>query len=443
MKSFAFVKYGVCFCEAIWVAAGVRQPVDFKAEMQPIYLLQTFSRIDFKADVKPLYLLQTQTRDSLKVERHHSFTHSSRDASLPVVSPSSVNVSLLSRKNTASLPLLSFASGSTEKPEIQPSLDAISLLNYGSSQRTLSSADAEFAENMLESFKIAHGTSTEAMPLLDRVSAPDSARSTERSMFFVHVVLTIVVVIGVMFAAMVSVCNARTEKYEDARAILDHISKTAVPERPVYGSTTSAPQPLYSDPFEPLCTMPELQQGTSFMLPDLARMKDGIVSFDIVSGSGEIVLEGVINNEAKDAGILLQQPTTNEAAGAAVAFVSTSRAALAFGNIPIVRPSVDRPQGDHFGILKRIAMDKYSVVRKNRTVMVIEGPVAEQCLTIHTALADSSKGSQNAIGSTQPCSDKNGQRRLELHAGCGVDSGLAIICLLTIIRLEAARAAST
>merc|ERR1719160_2318017 len=72
MTSFAFI--GVCFCEAIWVAAGVRQPVDFKAEMQPIYLLQTFSRVDFKADVKPLYLLQTQTRDSLKVERHHIFT---------------------------------------------------------------------------------------------------------------------------------------------------------------------------------------------------------------------------------------------------------------------------------------------------------------------------------------------------------------------------------
>merc|ERR1719160_424221 len=111
MTSFAFI--GVCFCEAIWVAAGVRQSVDFKAEMQPIYLLQTFSRVDFKADVKPLYLLQTQTRDSLKVERHHSFTHSSRgNASLPVVSPSSVNVSSLSRKNTASLPVLSSTSGS-------------------------------------------------------------------------------------------------------------------------------------------------------------------------------------------------------------------------------------------------------------------------------------------------------------------------------------------
>jgi len=265
-------------------------------------------------------------------------------------------------------------------------------------------------------------------------------------MFILHVVLTIVVVLFVMTMAIVSACNSRTEKVDDARAILDHIAQAAVQPRPLYGATTLQPQTLYSEAFEHLCSMPEMPlEGASYLLPDLSQMKSGMASFDILSGndSREKILEGVINNEAKDAGILLQQPQSEKEPGAAVAFVSTARAALAFGNIPIVRPRGDRPQGDSFGILKRIADDKYSVVRKNRTVMVIEGNVASRCVRIHTALADSPQRSHNNIGSTRPCTDINGQAQVELHAGSGVDSGLAILCLLTIIRLEASRAGST
>lgn len=322
-------------------------------------------------------------------------------------------------------------------------MDDVAPLEYESS-KDITLADAQIAERVLGSFNKVQETLTNELPPLDTAAAQPSTNSTQRSLFIAHVALTVVVVIAVMITAIVSVCNARTEKVDDARAILEHISKAAVPPQPLYGATAKEPQPLYSEPFEHLCAVPELQaEGTSYLLPDLAQMKDGMVPFDIVNSSAETILEGVINNEAKDAGILLQQPKTDEGAGAPVAFVSTSRAALAFGSIPIVRPRVDCPAGDHFGILKRIANDKYSVVRKNRTVMVIEGHIAERCLRIHSALAESTKGSHNAIGSTRPCSDANGQARIELHAGSGVDSGLAIMCLLTIIRLEAARSGTT
>jgi hypothetical protein len=430
----------------ISVAAGIQRPIDFNGEL------------------RPLCLLQTKSGNSLKVERHHAFTNgSSIDASSGVGSTTSVNVPLLSqkgmassehlsaRKSTAALQELSSDTLDVSENSVLPStrrepqqfVDDAAPLEYETSKDIIL-ADAQIAESVLGSFNKVHGTLSDELPLFDSTAAQPSASSTQRSLLIAHVILTVVVVIAVMITAMVSICNARTEKVDDARSILEHISKAAVPPQPLYGATATETQPLYSEPFEPLCVVPEVQaEGSSYLLPDLAQMKDGVVPFDIVNSCAETILEGVINNEAKDAGILLQQPNTDDGIGAPVAFVSTSRAALAFGNIPIVRPRVDCPQGDHFGILKRIANDKYSVVRKNRTVMVIEGHIAERCLRIHSALADSTKGSHDAIGSTRPCADANGQARIELHAGSGVDSGLAIICLLTIIRLEAARSATT
>jgi len=433
------VCYGLYLCAAIWVAAGMQKPVDFKADMHP------------------LCLLQTRSGRALKVKRHNASSNASIGKAFPrVVATASVNVSLISRERKGSQSidkeLSTFAVGSAEKrlPDSkkrshQPSFDVLSVSDDENLEQPLNMADLESGENhygVLESFRKTHGDSFDALPLLDRTSA-HSPQSAERSMFIMHIFLTVVVVLGVLITAIVSACNSRTEKVEDGRAILDHISKTAVPTQPLYGATAFTQQSPHSQAFENLFAMPEVPcGGTSYSLPDLVHMKDGMASFHITSGSGEAILEGVINNEAKDAGILLQQPTTAEAAGMPVAFMSTSRAALAFGNIPIVRPRVDRPQGDNFGILKRIADDKYSVVRKSRTVMVIEGCVAERCLRIHTALADSTQKNHNTIGSTRPCHDADGQARLELHVGSGVDSGLAILCLLTIIRLEASRAAT-
>lgn len=410
--------YGLYFHAAIWVAAGVQRPVNFKDAS--------------------LCLLQTRAGDSLKVKRPHPFSNASLLAKeLMSSSKSSEPPQAVKRMPSSMLESRVAPAPLSYSKEHQLSFDALSVFDDETSGQTHHKADFKSTEHVLEAFRKSHQNSYDGLPLFDGASF-QSTRNAERSMFIMHVILTTMVVLGVFIIAIVSTCNARTAKAGDAHAILEHITKAGVPPEPPYGSTATA-----TEPFAPLCAMPDMPPGgASYLIPDLAQMKHGIVSFDILGSDGEAILEGVINNEAKDAGILLQQPKgVDEGGGAPVAFVSTARAALAFGNIPIVRPRVGRPQGEHFGILKRIADGKYSVARKRCTVMVIEGHVAERCLKLHTALPQSSEGHHNTIGSTRPCSDANGQARIELHVGTGVDAGLAIMCLLTIIRLEASCAA--
>lgn len=440
------------FVTTIWVAAGMQKPVNSKAEMYP------------------LCLLQTRAGNSLQVKRQHlsAATSTGKESAYPYLH-TSVNVSMLSHERIVSsadvsstkaaessqsahdLPL--FARGSAEKsPHFskqrqqqqlhQPAFDVLTAFDSEHAQLPASLAQLSMKNSDLAWNPEYQQSSFDIKSFMDK--SQNSTRSAERLMFIMHVVLSIVVVSCVMGFAIVSACNSQTQKSDDARAILDHIAKAGIHPRPLYGATTFQPPPPHSEAFNHLCPMPEVADaGNSYLLPDLAEMKSGMASFDVLTSDGEKLLEGVINNEARDAGILLQQPKTEEGPGAPVAFVSTSRAALAFGNIPIVQPHAGNPQGDHFGILKRIADDKYSVVRKNHTVMVIEGHIASRCIRIHTALADSARRSHHSIGSTRPCKDRHGQSQVELHAGSGVDTGLAILCLLTIIRLEASRAAPT
>lgn len=426
--------FGLCFHVAVWVAAGVQKPVNFNAEFNP------------------LCLIQTKVGNSLKIKRQNASTASTDRSSPQMVSTASATSSLLSREHTPSSKISqapqeadqwsSSVLGSAAKPTSHSfgrerdelSFHTLSSFDDENLEQSSSLAYSKATESMLAEFQKTHQTSFDALPLLDSaaIAIENPTQSSGRWMLL-HIILTAMVIVGVLTTAILSTCFSATRKADDAHAILDHISKASVPPEPQYGATAMA-----VEAFTHLCAMPDLPPGgVSYLIPDLAQMKDGVASFDVMSSNGETILEGVINNEAKDAGILLHQPKTVEEASSPVAFVSTSRAALAFGNTPIVRPRVDQPQGEKFGILKRIADGKYAVVRKHCTVMVIEGNVAERCLKLHTALPESSKGNHNTLGSTQPGSDTNGQARIELQVGCGVDAGLAILCVLAIIRLEA------
>lgn len=186
---------------------------------------------------------------------------------------------------------------------------------------------------------------------------------------------------------------------------------------------------------EPLCPSMIPHAETYYLLPDLGHMRRPVESFDIVDRSGSSVLGVVVNDGSEDPGILLHAPRTADGSGLPLSFVGTSMALCNAGSLPIARPCADKKHGEFFANLNRdLQGGSYSVRNDGTSFMRFEGDFVGRCIWLYE------KGSNQAIGSTQPVKEAYGQiPRFELHLKARKDAALAILSLLAICRMESAR----